>query len=500
MKYALDSRMSKEIDRYTIEEIGTPSIVLMERAAMSVAGKCAQVAKEFNRSVRICAVCGCGNNGADGIAAARILTWQGLEVDIIIAGNEEHATTDFSIQKKIAVNSGMNFRNIAAIPEYDIVIDAVFGVGLKRNVEGEYGRALEMINAPGKYVISVDVPSGIDASTGQIMNVAVRANATVTFGYNKLGLMLYPGKEYAGEVTVSDIGFYPEAVKKLSSPMYFTIDDLSGIPERIMDSNKGTYGRILVIAGSENMSGAAFLAAKAAYRSGAGLVEIFTHENNVTALKALLPEAIITGYNEKDCETKLPEALIRAGVVLVGPGLSKSDMAKMIVKRTVDEKNVPIIIDADALNIIAEDLSILMSGNGNVIITPHIGEMSRLTGLSSYEIKRAAIDVASDFSKKYNCICVLKDAVTVASENAPGNRVYINNSGCAALAKGGSGDVLTGVIAGMLSLKLEPFSAACMGVYIHGLAGELAGSKVGMHSVLAGEVVDSIGSIINRRN
>ncbi len=496
MKYVLNSAMSKEVDRYTIEEVGMPSLVLMERAALAVATKCAQAAEKFGREVRICAVCGCGNNGADGVAAARILTWQGMPVDIIVVGNEENATADFGRQIEIAANSGLVFRNSGAIEEYDIIIDAIFGVGLSRAVEGEYGKVIEQINGANNLVISVDLPSGIDAGNGQVHGCAVKAAATVTFGYNKQGLMLFPGKEFAGEVTVADIGFSPEAIRHINPAMYFTMDDLRGIPERIADANKGTYGRVLIIAGSEDMSGAAYLSAKAAYKSGVGLVEILTHESNLVPLRSLLPEAIIVGYDSKNVEDRLETALRRADAVVLGPGLSMNGTAAYLVTNTIDKVSVPIIIDADALNILAKDISLLDKCGGTVIITPHIGEMSRLYGLDATLIKADALTIAGGFAGEHNCICVLKDAVSVAAEPEPKCRRYINNSGCAALAKGGSGDVLTGIIAGMLSLKLEPFSAAAMGVYIHGLAGEAAADEKGMHGVLASDIIDKISNIM----
>lgn len=488
MKYAVDSEISKFIDNYTIEKLGVPSMVLMERAALSVAGKVAEVAVNFNHEVKIVAVCGVGNNGADGIAAARILTWQGLKVDIIIVGDENNATKEFIKQKEIALKSGMYFGNISNIGEYVIIIDAIFGVGLKRDIEGEFFKAIENINDANSYVVSVDIPSGIGADKGNIFNVAVKANSTVTFGYHKVGMLLYPGKEYAGEVTVADIGFSPKAVEEISPHMYFVQEDIGRIPKRMEYSNKGTYLRALIIAGNEDMSGAAYLSGAAAYRCGVGLVEIFTHINNTEVLKRNLPEAIVTGYDQNTASVLLEEKLKKADVIILGPGLGKSETSKSIVEQVIKYANVPLIIDADGLNIIAENKAMLKSYPSTVIITPHIGEMARLTGKNKDEIISDIIGTAKDFADEHNVICVLKDATTIVAKPQT-ESVYINNSGCGAMSKAGCGDVLTGVIAAMLALRLEPFSAAAMGVYIHGLAGEKAAVGINEHSLMASDLI-----------
>ncbi len=494
MKYLLDSQMSREVDRYTIEQIGVPSMVLMERAALAVAQKTAEYAVALGGNVRIAALCGCGNNGADGVAAARILSWQGMPVDIIIAGDVSHATEEFTRQKDIAVRSGLSVSNDVRINEYDIIIDALLGTGLTRDIEGRLAQLVETVNGLHRTVISVDIPSGINASSGHVMGVAVNASATVTFGYNKLGMMLYPGKEYAGETVVADIGFCPEAIRSMNPAMYFTPEDIKRIPPRITTANKGTYGRILVVAGSVQMSGAAYMSGAAALRSGAGIVEIFTSENNAGVIRTLLPEAIVTGYTAEDGIDKLSKRLEYADVIIVGPGLSQSDIAKELVEYIISNADVPVIVDADGLNIISEDTSILKRSHSAVIITPHIGEMARLTGHNVAEIKSNILDMAVSFADEHNVICTVKDAVTVIAE--PNGRRYVNNSGGPGMAKGGSGDILTGIIGGMLCLKLEPFSAAAMGVYVHGLAGVRACTGISAHSMLPTDMLMSVGMVM----
>ena len=496
MKYALNSEMARFVDKYTMEQMKVPGVVLMERAALSVANKVAERAVKFGGDVRIAVVCGCGNNGADGIALARILTWQGLLTEIIIAGNETNATDEFVLQKEIALNSNMVFSNNFDFKEYDIVVDALFGTGLSREITGKYYDIINRINEIGSYVISVDIPSGIDASGGKVLGIAVKAMQTVTFGYNKTGMLLYPGKEYAGEVVVADIGLYPFAVNEINAARYFTYEDIDRIPKRLDYSNKGTYLRTLVIAGSGDMSGAAYLSGGSAYRCGAGLVEILSHINNTEILRNLLPEAIISGYDGDNAVGVLEEKLSKADIVILGPGLSTDKTAKDIVKYTLENVKVPIIIDADALNIISTDMWLLKNCQATVIITPHIGEMSRLTGKSKSDILQNIIKTADDFAKEYSVVCVLKDTVTIVAGPQGEDCVYINTSGCSAMSKAGCGDVLTGVIAAMLSLRLEPVSAASMGVYIHGLAGEAAVVGKSSHSMLASDMLNEFGKIL----
>ena len=491
MKYAVDGAMSKYIDRYTIERIGVDSLVLMERAALAVAEKTAQVAAAFKRAVRICAVCGIGNNGADGVAAARILTWQGLNVDIITVGDEGKATPEMKKQLDIARNSGIIFAKRESIPEYDIVIDALFGIGLSREISGDFALTVNLMNQSHNVIISVDIPSGIDAGSGNVHGVAVMANATVTFGYNKMGIMLKNGREYAGEVTVADIGFCRDAIKDLKPAMYFTLEDVNGIPHRNPDSNKGTYLRTLIIAGNEDMSGAAYLSAAAAYRCGCGLVEIFTHARNAGVIRSLLPEAIVTGYDDDAWKDGLQASLKRADTVIIGPGLGTGILSDKIVQYTMAECKVPMIIDADAINLLAKNKNMIDECSAPMILTPHVAEASRLFGVDKEKVMADPVGTARDFIGTRNIVCLVKDSVTVAICGESG--LYINNSGCAAMSKGGMGDVLTGVIAGMLALRLEPFSAAAMGVYVHGLAGEFAAEHRGEHGVLASDLIEELG-------
>ena len=340
----------------------------------------------------------------------------------------------------------------------------------------------------------MDIPSGINAGNGCVLGIAFRADYTVTFQVEKIGLIFYPGKEYAGKVTVTDIGISLRTMEKNKNIAYLPDREeyIRMLPDRPEDSNKGTYGRLLVIAGSKGMSGAAFLNAMAAYRMGAGLVQIYTEESNRIILQALLPEAIITTYTEFDKE-EVKRLLSHADAVCIGSGLSRSKTAKKILKTVLSNVEVACVIDADGLNLLAEHLKYTeYLTEGSFILTPHMKEMSRLTGLSVPEIRANRQQVLESLTEEWNVTCVLKDSRTLIGE--AGKRTCVNTSGCQSLAKGGSGDVLCGVIAGLLAQGISTFEAATLGTYIHGLSGETAAREKNSYSILARDLLESLAT------
>ena len=523
MRYLVTGEQMKEIDRYTIETIGIPSMVLMERAAMAVAREAEALVKKTDG---IWAVCGTGNNGADGIAAARMLALKGYCVTIIVVGNLDRGTREFHIQKTIAGNLnlpvvewqsfilekpeglGQAGADLAAFGPCDLIIDGVFGVGLTRNVEGEYREVLEaMKSMSGARVVAVDMPSGIHSATGQIMGTALKADVTVTFGWEKLGSVLYPGREYCGRVVTEDIGFPSVSLKK-AHPCAWTYgkEDLAGIPPRPPYSNKGTFGKVLLAAGCRGMSGAAYLAALGAYRAGAGLVKILTAEENRTILQQLLPEAILTTYNqeelagagEEECsrlwERRMEKECGWADVIVLGPGLGQEPYVKNLVKGVLTSAYVPIVVDADGLNTIAANPGLRQYYTENIVITPHLGEMARLTGKTVAEIQRDVAGTAADYSRRHGIVCVLKDAATVTADRD--GQCYVNTSGNSCMAKAGSGDVLAGIVAGLLAQGMEPFQGASMGVFLHGLAGDQYRESHGSGGMLARELAEEVGRLI----
>lgn len=499
MKKILTSRQMKSVDDLTINELGLPAEVLMERAALSVADEIN--ARHLGGKVLV--VCGSGNNGADGICLARILFDRRFDVTLSLIGNEEKATGQYLLHKSVISKWGINFYNIIPEDEYDVIADTIFGIGLSRNVEGKYAQAINKINnlkeKYGSDVYSVDIPSGISADTGNILGVAVRADYTVTFGYMKVGQMLYPGREMCGNLICRDTGFANANIlrgKRLDDCPYnelaFTYDEDdigSVLPVRNDDSNKGSYGKLLIIAGSKNMAGAAVMCAGAAIRAGAGLVKIYTSESNRIIVQTAVPEAILSTYDETEDyrEGDLLRELSWASMVVAGPGLSTDERAVKMVRTVCKHATCKLVCDADALNIVSEHGDIEFPAG--TIITPHLKEMSRLVNKGVSNIKEDIIACALNYAKEHAVVIVLKDAKTIVSD---GKKVYINSTGNNGLATGGSGDVLSGIIASFVAQGKEIYEGACAGVFVHGYVADMYRKRHNVFSLSPGDIVEGL--------
>ncbi len=501
MKVALSEQM-RQLDREAMESVGIPGIALMENAAREVSLYCYEYLLAHGLE-NVLIFAGRGNNGGDGLAAARRLKNKGINVLIYFigdtAGLSGDALTNFNIVKNMGISVIQDFSCLEDTLSWcDLILDAIFGTGLKGVVKGEAVEVIERINVSGKYVVSCDIPSGIDADTGKVLGCAVKADATVTFALPKVGLLLYPGKEYTGEMKVADISIpsflYQRIGMKCS--MLTKEEAKALLPGRKERSNKGTYGRLFCMAGSKEMTGANYLACKSAYRTGAGVVYSCSVQNVLNVIQTLLPEAVGVSLTEEHGQVRkesfddIGEKIKDAAAIVLGPGLGTGENVQDFVREVLTNCKVPMVVDADAINAIAQRKDISEFFSPNVILTPHPGEMSRLTGKSVSQILEEMVETASSYAKENQAIVVLKDARTVIAH--PDGRVYINTTGCAAMAKGGSGDVLSGIIGGLLSQGAEPFDAAVLGVYLHGLAGEIAGRKHGAYSTLAGEICDCI--------
>lgn len=495
MEILVDSRQMKLCDRNTIECFGVPSLVLMERAALSVAdeiegyfqgGDCLKGEKS------VLVVCGLGNNGGDGAAAGRILWQKGYAVTIVMPPDLEKASLETKWQIDILRNYGIGILHEIPEGEFQVVVDALFGIGLARDLEGAYKGYVAAMNEKEGWKVAVDIPSGIHADTGMVMGAGFRADITVTFGFPKSGLVLYPGAAYAGKVSVKDIGIDKYSFMEEKPHMYLVgRGDLAEVPRRRQDSNKGTYGKVLVVAGHKNMAGAAFLSAKASYRTGAGLVQVLTEESNRVILQQLLPEAILAAYEGSD----LPRLLKWASAITIGPGLGTGEREAFLTESVLKMANVPVILDADGLNILAGHLEWLREAKAPVIITPHLGEMARLVKMPIPELKGQLLQAARSFAREYNVICVLKDARTVTA--LPNKNVYINTTGNNGMATAGSGDVLTGILAGLIAQGMEPQQAAPIGVCLHGAAGDRQAQQIGPHSLMAQDIIEGIPGVLN---
>lgn len=498
MKEIVTCSQMKALDEGTIRDIGIPSCVLMERAALKVVEEMLPRLKEKEQ---ILVVCGSGNNGGDGIAIARLLRLKGYRVFIYLMGKEEKMTSETKMQLSIARNYRVPEANNLNLREYTTIVDAVFGVGLARPVEGRYAQIISELNAAEAFKVAVDIPSGINGDTGFEMGIAFRADMTVTFAFRKRGLCFYPGRMYAGEIVVADIGIYADDTHE-SFMYHLENEDLKFLPEAVPYGNKGTFGKVLFIAGSNGMCGAAFLGASAAFRCGAGMVKIQTVEENRVPLQTLIPEAMVTcEFNEEQNMKNLDWC----DVLVIGPGLGISGSGRERAQWFLSHaymKGKPVILDADGLNLLAMHAGWRNYLNSRVIITPHIGEMARLCSKSIGEIQGDLVETALDYAKETGCVCVLKDACTVIADAQ--KKTYLNLSGNAGMATAGSGDVLSGVLAGILCMYLSGTEAldtgmkAALGVFVHGLAGDLAEDALGKRGMTARDIIRFLPEILKR--
>lgn len=491
MQYLVNSREMKQCDKNTTEYYGVSSMVLMERAALAVFS---EIQKRFSKEDgKVLVLCGNGNNGGDGIAVARLLHLAGWQVEMLLPMKGKKMTPETERQYDTAGKYYVPETDHIQEHSYAVVVDALFGIGLSRGIEGNPGRILEAINKMPAFRIAVDIASGVLADTGAVPGAAFCADLTVTFGFAKIGQFLYPGAEYTGELITADIGIDKNGFQRQNpSGKYLNREDLSTLlPKRRAYSNKGSYGKTLIIAGSSDMAGAAYFAAKAAYYSGCGLVRIFTAKENREILLTKLPEAIITTYEAEQIPmSKLKESMEWADAVLIGPGLSRSPAAQMLVESVLSCESKKIVFDADALNIISKDTKVLKNTCGERVITPHLGEMSRLTGKNIKSIQENLLQVALDFAKEYHVFCVLKDARTVIG--MPDGEFFVNTTGNHGMATGGSGDVLSGFITGFLAQGLSCEKALPAAVYLHGMAGDLAAEAHGAYSMVASDLLEMI--------
>ncbi len=489
----LTASKMQEADRYTQEETGLGQEVLMERAALSAYQVLAEAAEIEELSFLI--VCGPGNNGGDGVALARILSERDIYPDVVILGDKEKRSSGLKKQTQLLKKIYPQVKISDVLPDavYDVVVDAIFGISLNRRIEGAFADAVAYINRAhelGAFVLALDIATGVDATTGQIQqDTTVRADRTVAFGAFKAGHLLFPGALYSGEVTLKDIGIPASAMEKDADIHIFHDGEIS-LPPRQPYTNKGSYGKILIVAGSRGMAGAAILCAEAAMRSGSGMVRVYTDESNRQIVQTALPEVIVNTYDEQMDEKSLKEAMDWCDAIAVGPGLSRSDSAREILKYILSRADVPLILDADALNLISAEVDMLADASADIIVTPHLGEMARLTGIAVEEISAHLISTARDFSKSYGVITVLKDARTIIA--SPKGDVIINTNGNNGMATAGSGDVLTGMIASIRGRSEDSFMSAALGCSLHGRAGDEACATLGADHMLAGDIIKYI--------
>jgi NAD(P)H-hydrate epimerase len=527
----------QQIDRVTIDRYGIAGAILMERAGLAVVSKINEIyfqdtdnpvgaihelplQKRVN--LKIIIFCGGGNNGGDGLVAARILHNHGRDVEVYLAVTPKDLKGDAKINYNAAKKFGVRIfpiqrflTNSLPLRAYPcLIIDALLGTGLNKDVRMPLSDVINKINELSLPVISIDIPSGISSDTGQIMGCAVKAKITVTFGLPKRGHYLYPGAEYSGDLYIEEIGFPRKLTtsEKIKVNLPQKEDIVSLLPERPKYSHKGTYGHVLLIAGSKGKTGAALMAAKACLRTGAGLVTIGVPESLVSSFQSRVTEEMLLPLADKGNGTlsvKSADAILgflkkQANVLAIGPGLSADGEISELVCRLITNSNVPIVIDADGLNAIAGRTGVLRKCKAPIILTPHVGEMASLLQRSAVSgqqsdkerrtiIEKDRIGTALSFSKKTGTYLVLKGVPTVIA--SPDGSAFINSTGNPGMATAGTGDVLTGMIASFLAQRISPQNASILGVYLHGLAGDIAAQKRGERSLVASDLINAITEV-----
>lgn len=513
MKAVTAAEMSS-IDRTTISKYGIPSAVLMERAGLAVAERICGMFKKK----KVIVLAGGGNNGGDGLVVARILHSRGWNLKVLLLAEKAKLSPDCLAQYHSARTSGVPVEFSSRLTKRDVhgavAVDAIFGTGLSKPVSGKTASTISFLNNADIQVVSVDIPSGISADSGQVMGEAVRADYTVTFGLPKRGHFLYPGADYSGTLFVEDIGF-PQELLTADNLRVAAIEQTDAsllLPERPTYSHKGDYGHVLVVAGSRGKTGAALLCAKACMRTGSGMVTLGVPETIADVFQKRITEEMVLPLPDKGDGTlseKAVEPILeflgrRGDVLAAGPGLSLTEDIAVLFRKLLAAVTAPMVLDADALNAVAGDVGILKKTKAPVILTPHTGEMARLLkGVRGKghrakekslqaETEKDRITTAMAFARRTETYLVLKGVPTIIAE--PEGRSYINTTGNPGMATAGSGDVLTGMIASLVGQGLSPVEASVLGTYLHGLAGDTAAKEKGMHSVIASDIIRKIPS------
>ncbi len=504
----LTAQQMQAVDRRAIDEVGIPGVVLMENAGRRVAEEI--VSRYATRGIqRALVFAGKGNNGGDGYVIARHLLDNDWDVLTLVFAGAEEIVGDAAVNALALANCGGQIvhvkteNQLSAIlddaDEFSVVVDALFGTGLAKPPQGLFLEAIGWMNCQVCPVISVDIPSGIDGSTGRIMSDAVNADLTVSFAFPKIGQVTFPGALHVGELVIADIGIPKQVVYETVAEcrLIDAEEARSLLPIRSIAGHKGTFGHLLVLAGSTGKCGAAVMAAKAGMRGGAGLVTLLCPRGVQPGVAARLAEVMTVPLDELEgevCMSTLEDILASAEgkqALAIGPGLGTGEEVSCLVRRLLQDTDQPVVIDADGLNALVGHLSILgQQPDRDIILTPHPGEMSRLSGLSVAEIQNDRFDVAKDFAAQYKVTLVLKGARTLVA--APDGTVHVNTTGHAGMASGGMGDVLTGLIGSLLAQGLPAMSAATLAVYLHGLAAERLHPRFGDAGLLATDLINEL--------
>lgn len=486
-----DIQTMKNIDQDSIFKLGIPGIVLMETAARKLLN---HVLSHDVENVVI--VCGVGNNGGDGFALGRLLSIENKNVKIYLIGQVERMSgdckTNYDICQAMAIPIEVLALNgelasfMIDIKKADILIDSILGTGADRPVSDFLSQIIELINNNCKNILSVDVPSGLNSDTGKPLGKSIVANKTVTFQLMKRGFLNYEADKYTGEVVVENIGI-PESILRLNKTDEYILDERfvkNQLKPRDKYSHKGTYGHVLLVGGSKGYEGAICLSAMACCKAGAGTTTMCVGAEIEDIVKLKVLEAMVITYKEED---KILELLNKSKAIAIGPGMGKNHVTFKIVRDLIRTSDVPIVLDADGINVLVNNLSVLNECKSKIILTPHPGEFARLMGKTIEDINENRIDYAKKFAKENNVIMVLKGYRTVITD---GEKAYVNTSGSSAMASGGMGDSLTGIIASMISQNKDPLISTCIAVFLHGYCGDMLAKE--KFSIQATDLIDYI--------
>lgn len=512
--YLVSAEEMRALDRFAIEKSGIPGLVLMEnagRGVLCVLNRCFPRWKTYKIGV----LCGKGNNGGDGFVVARYLREQGVSVEVFLAASPEEVSGDAKLSMEIFLRGGggityLGSRGISldthiSWSSFDLLVDALLGTGLKSEVRDPMASIIEQVNQSNVPVLSVDIPSGLCSDTGRALGVAVRAEVTVTFGLPKLGHFLYPGRELSGKLFVIDIGIPARASEehKLTRELIEPAMLCGMLPPRSPQAHKGQFGHLFVLAGSAGKTGAGVMACEAALRVGAGLVTMGLPRSLNSAMEARLTEVMTLPLPEGAEQSlsmaaakEILESLEGKSGLVLGPGLSTRGETPELVRELVRKVSLPMVIDADGLNGLAGHLDLLKDNPGVKILTPHPGEAARLLSLSSSQVQSDRLEAALELSQRSSSYVVLKGAGTILAE--PQGRLRLVPTGNPAMATGGMGDILTGIIAGLLIQGLEPFDAMSLGAYLHGLVADEWVAATGKRGLAATDLLGWLPGALER--
>jgi len=500
----------REIDRRAIEEYGLPGVVLMENAGRSAADAIEGICMEKGVDT-VLIIAGNGNNGGDGFVVARHLVNRGIDCTILLAGKMAGVKGDAKVNLDIAGKMGIEVReslmDISLVEEEirsaGLIVDAIFGTGLTKEVEGFHAEVIDAINMFDSPIVSLDIPSGLDASSGKVLGTTVEADMTVTFCLPKIGCIMHPGAGYVGDLIMADIGTPIDLLENrdLKTSLILEEDAAELLLPRDEESHKGSYGHLLIVAGSRGKTGAAVLAADAAIRGGAGLVTLAAPASLNDILEIKLTEVMTEpvreekdGFFAKGAAANILEKLEGKSALVLGPGISRHDETGQMLRQILEKLSLPAVIDADAIWHLSNSKELIKESKAPLILTPHPGEMARLLAISAADVQADRIGISRRFVAEYGCYLILKGARTIVA--APSGEIFINSSGNAGMASAGTGDVLSGLIGALLCQGCSPLESAIAGVWIHGTAGDKAAEEMGEAGLIASDIIRKMPEVM----